>query len=432
MRPTRWGGLAGALAMAAVVGACERPTQVGEPHARHAEHGRDAGHGGDGDHADRAEAEAGHGPHGGRLLEQGDFAVELVLVERGVPPELRAYPYRDGAPLSPADVRVAVELRRFGGRVDRVAFSPRGDHLVGDRRIEEPHSFDVAVDAGHADIAAHWEYASYEGRTEMAAGAIEASGIEIATAGPARIRTTVKASGRLAPNADRLVHAVPRYPGIVKEARKRLGDQVQAGEVLAVVESNQSLQSYEVRAPLAGTVIAKHAAPGELAGDSEPVYVVADLSTIWVDVQALPADFRKLRLGQRAVVQGGGPLVGEGRVVHLSPFGSEVTQTVLARIEIDNAAGEWHPGLFAQVEVVIEEADVPVTVRPSALQTFRDSPVVFVNEGSTFQAMPVELGRRDRDAVEIVAGLVGGERYAAANSFIVKADVGKSGASHDH
>ncbi len=432
MSPTRCGVLAGALAMVTVVAACERPSQVGDPHAPHSEHRHDAAHDGHGAHGDHDEPEAARGPHGGRLLEEADFALELVIFERGVPPELRAYPYRDGVPLAPADVRVAVELRRFGGRVDRVAFTPRGDHLVGDRPVEEPHSFDVVVDAAHADVAAHWEYAAHEGRTEMAPGAIAASGIEIATAGPARIRTTVKASGRLAPNADRLVHAVPRFPGIVKEARKRLGDRVQAGEVLAVVESNQSLQSYEVRVPLAGTVIAKHAAPGELVGDGEPVYVVADLSTIWVDVQTLPADFRKLRLGQRAIVEGGGPLVGEGRVVHLSPFGSEVTQTVLARIEIDNAAGEWHPGLFAQVEVVIDEADVPVTVRPSALQTLGDRPVVFVNEGSTFQAMPVELGRRDRDAVEIVAGLVGGERYAAANSFIVKADVGKSGASHDH
>jgi cobalt-zinc-cadmium efflux system membrane fusion protein len=71
-------------------------------------------------------------------------------------------------------------------------------------------------------------------------------------------------------------------------------------------------------------------------------------------------------------------------------------------------------------------------VKTAALQRFRDRDVVFLNEGAVFQAMPVELGRQDGEWVEITAGVTPGQRYAAENSFVVKADVGKSGATHDH
>ncbi|MEO7434259.1 MAG: efflux RND transporter periplasmic adaptor subunit [Candidatus Binatia bacterium] len=138
-------------------------------------------------------------------------------------------------------------------------------------------------------------------------------------------------------------------------------------------------------------------------------------------------------MGQTATIEaGGGVPPAEGRIIYLSPFGAESTQTLLARVEIVNAAGDWRPGLFATAEIVVEEVRVPVAVRASALQTFRDWDVVFLNDGAVFQVAPLELGRRDPEWVEVVDGLRGGERYAAENSFIVKADVGKSGASHDH
>jgi cobalt-zinc-cadmium efflux system membrane fusion protein len=83
-------------------------------------------------------------------------------------------------------------------------------------------------------------------------------------------------------------------------------------------------------------------------------------------------------------------------------------------------------------EILVEEAAVPVAVKRSALQTFRDWNVVFLNDGPVFQVAPVELGREDADFAEITDGVKPGDRYAAENSFVVKADVGKSGATHDH
>ena len=79
-----------------------------------------------------------------------------------------------------------------------------------------------------------------------------------------------------------------------------------------------------------------------------------------------------------------------------------------------------------------ERVGVPVAVRIEAIQTIRDWSVVFVKHGDVFEARPLELGRRDRDWVEVLDGLSSGEAYAVENSFVIKAEIGKAGATHDH
>ena len=384
-------------------------------------------------HGEGEPKEAEEGPHGGRLLRDGDFAVEVTIFESGVPPEFRVYALQGERALDPAEVTLAVDLHRFGGKVDRFEFAKRDDYLVGDHTVEEPHSFEVKVTAERAGQKQHWEYDSYEGRTTMSAEAIKSAGITIETAGPAPIRTIVRANGRVVPNEDHLTRVIPRYPGVVKEVRKRLGQSVARGEVLAVVESNQALQPYEVKSAMAGTVIAKDVAPGEFAREGKAIYTVADLSTVWVDLNVYHQDFQRLRSGQKVTFETGeGIARADGTIIYLSPFGSENTQMLLARGEISNAGGDWRPGLFATGEIVVEEATVPVAVKTIALQTFRDWDVVFLNDGSVFQVAPLELGRRDKEWVEVASGLEPGQRYTANGSFVVKADVGKSGATHDH
>ena len=105
---------------------------------------------------------------------------------------------------------------------------------------------------------------------------------------------------------------------------------------------------------------------------------------------------------------------------------------MLARAELANPTGEWRPGLFVTAEVVVDEATVPVAVRNSGLQRFRDWDVVFGRYGDVFEILPLELGRRDDEWSEVLSGIEAGQPYAAGNSFIVKAELGKAGASHDH
>lgn len=378
-------------------------------------------------------AEAARGPHGGRLLRDGDFAVEITIFETGVPPELRVYSFAGEERLDPATVDLAIDLHRFGGRVDEMQFRPRDNYLLGDRQVAEPHSFAVKVVATHAGRTHRWAYESWEGRTEIAPEAAAGSGIGIETAGPATVRSRLRLNGRIVPNQDRLAHVAPRYAGVVLEARKRLGERVAKGDVLAVIESNESLRPYDVRSPIAGTVIQKDVTPGEFADGEDVLYAVADLGSVWVDAFVRSEDFARLKVGQEAIVSNRAEAEGSsGRIVYLSPVGSGETQTLLARVELANGDGRLRPGLFVTAEVVVEEAEVPVAVRTKALQTLRDWDVVFLTDGRVFQAMPVEIGRRDQDWAEIVRGVEAGQRYASEGSFVVKADVGKSGATHEH
>jgi len=373
------------------------------------------------------------GPHGGRLLAEGDFATEVTIYESGVPPEFRVFCFEKNVPIDPAQVSLSIVLRRFGGLVNTIAFSKQQDYLLGDQTIVEPHSFDVEVVAEHAGKTHRWMYASYEGRTQLSPEAITNAGIVIETAGPATVRTVLEANGRVVPNEDHLAQIIPRYPGVVREVRKRLGDPVAKDEVLAIVESNESLQPYEVKASIAGTVIHKNVNPGAYAREGESIYTVADLRTVWVDINVYRQDFARLKVGQPVTIDAGeGVAKTQSRIAYLSPFGAEDTQTMLARAVVSNPAGDWRPGLFVTGEITVDEVTVPVAVRASALQTFRDWDVVFLNDGELFEISPLELGRRDGAWVEVVQGLRPGQRYVAENSFLIKADIGKSGASHDH
>ena len=388
---------------------------------------------GEGGHGGEAAAEAAKGPHGGRLLSEGDFATEVTIFESGVPPEFRVFFYEKNKPIDPAAVKLTIELHRFGGRVDKIGFAKREDYLLSDKEIVEPHSFDVKVIAERGGKTHRWEYDSYEGRTTMTPEAVKNSGMIIESAGPAKIKTTIKVNGRILPNEERMAHVIPRYPGIVKKISKRLGDAVAKDEVVAVVESNESLQPYEVKSSIAGTVIKKDVAQGEFVKEGEAIYVVADLGTVWVDLNVHRKDFDKLKVGQAATIFAGEGLTNAtGTVSYISPFGAEDTQTMLARVELPNPKAHWRPGLFVAGEILVEEAEVPLAVKTTALQTFRDWEVVFMNDGNIFEIAILELGRRDAEWVEVSSGLTAGQKYVSDKSFIIKADILKSVASHDH
>jgi len=391
------------------------------------EHGR---------HEGELRAEAGafeRGPHRGRWLEDGAFALELTIFEEGVPPEFRAFVYRDEKPIDPAGVQLEITLRRLGDRVDRIGFEPRGDYLLGDQTVYEPHSFDAEVVAREGGSVHRFHFSSYENRVTLASDQLEAAGITVATAEPATIRERVVLNGRIAPNDDAVAHVMPRFPGVVRSVHRRLGDAVARGDLLATIESNESLQPFELRAPLAGTVIEKDVSPGEFVSTERELFRIVDLGTVWVDLDVYRRDFARLRAGQPVRIDAGdGSPPVASTLAYLSPIGSVNTQTLLARAVLPNPDRSWRPGLFVTAEVEVGTSSVPVAVEVGALQRLRDWDVVFLAASDVFEAQPVELGRRDATHAEVVSGLAAGQRYVAAGSFILKAEAGKSGATHDH
>jgi membrane fusion protein, heavy metal efflux system len=186
---------------------------------------------------DQAEGQTAKGPHGGRLFSNGAFALEVTIFEKGVPPEFRIYGFDKGKPVDPAEVKLQVKLERLGAPPETLGFRQQKDFLQSERVIAEPHSFKVSINAERQGKAYQWTYDQAEARIRMDAAAMKNAGIELRTAGPAKIRSALQLQGEIQFNQDRVAHVVPRLAGVVVNSAKNLGDSVKKGELLAVLES---------------------------------------------------------------------------------------------------------------------------------------------------------------------------------------------------
>jgi membrane fusion protein, heavy metal efflux system len=372
------------------------------------------------------------GPRGGRLLEDGDFAIELTLDESLAPARYRAWASQNGQALAPASVNLVVTLTRLDGETQPLSFAPQSDALLGDGEITEPHSFDVAVVAEYGGQTHRWAYEQHEGRVTIAAASAEAAGIVMATAGPRLIRDVLPLYGRIVADPESVREVGARFSGVVKSVTRSVGDTVKVGEVLARVESNDSLQVYPVTAPITGTVTARMTNPGEQAGTAA-LFVISNLSQVWAELSVFPRDLARIQLGQTVrLSEVDGPREVAGRIARIAPSGSQSNQALQVWARFDADEGGWTPGLYVNAEVHVGGAEVPLAVKQSGLQTFRDFTVVFTRVDDTFEVRMLQLGRRDGEYVEVLSGLKPGAPYVVENSYLIKADIEKSGASHDH
>jgi len=152
---------------------------------------------------------------------------------------------------------------------------------------------------------------------------------------------------------------------------------------------------------------------------------------VWINFAIPEKELPKIRLGQKVLFEKG-PKTLHAKLSYLSSIIEEKTRTVTGRVVIPNKERDLRPGGYITVELVLGERRVPVAVEPDAIQSFRDWSVVFVKYGSHLEARPLELGETDGKSVEVLRGLKHGEQYAAKNSYAVKAEIEKSGATHSH
>lgn len=291
--------------------------------------------------------------------------------------------------------------------------------------------------AGCGDHHDHGEHEAHEHRdgepehTTIAAGAAAAAGIATEAAGPATLRETVALHGRVVPAADRFYRVAARYPGIVQSVAVQMGDSVAAGAPLAVVEGRDSLQRYTVKAPGAGVVLARHVNAGDAAGEGA-LFEIADLSRLWVELAAFPADLSRLAVGQSMRLR---DAQGEGvtgvRLDWIAPALGD-GQAATVRASLDNRDGRWRPGARVVAEITVAAVAVPLAVRAEAIQRIGEREVVFVRNGDEYEARAIAAGRRAGDLVEVLEGVAAGESYVTRNSFVVKADLLKAGVGHEH
>lgn len=203
--------------------------------------------------------------------------------------------------------------------------------------------------------------------------------------------------------------------------------------VSALTPESEALSRYEIHAPISGIVVQRHLTLGEKVDGTEPVFTVADLSTIWVQLSVYQKDLDHVRSGQAVTVrEAQGRHTAEARIDYISPIVDEATRTASARLIVPNADGTWRPGQFVTGEVQLETVEVPLAVPREAVLTHEDQPVVFVQTDEGFERRAVHTGRSDPRRVEILDGLRVGERLVVKNAFTLKAELGKGSMETGH
>ena len=286
------------------------------------------------EHGEQAAEAPAKGPNSGRMLADGPFAIELAIFETGVPPEYHAWPTVDGkqVPLDAVDLKV--ELHRLGNKIDRFTFAPNGNYLRGSGVVHEPHSFPVNVSATYNGQRHQWSFDSFEGRTSIAKDIAEAAGIKVETAGPATLVETISLYGRIVAADSHRRDVSARFPGVIRSVRKRLGDTVKAGETIAVIESNESLQTYTVSSPIGGVITERNASDGEQTAD-RALFTIVDPNVVWAELGVFQHDRARVRPGAAVPVKGTAPISLKGRVDRMD-VQAGANQMVTARVTLKN------------------------------------------------------------------------------------------------
>ncbi len=264
-------------------------------------------------------------------------------------------------------------------------------------------------------------------------------GLSLDTVRLGRLERTVELPGEVVPDGDHVVHIVPRFPGIIKKALKNIGDYVQSGEVLATIESNESLSLYDVVAHGSGRVIEKHATVGEFVTEERDLFVIADLSDVWVNISIYGKDAPEITVGQSVRIEAlGGRAVTNALVSYISPVFDERTRSLVARSVISNDKNLWKPGTFIKASFVLSADQPSLIVCKEAVQIVDEKPCVFISEdGDEFHPVPVTTGVQGVRHTEILSGLAEGSIYVCKGAFELKAQLtlksmGGGHAGHAH
>jgi len=313
-------------------------------------------------------------------------------------------------------------------------YEPNTQHAEEHDDDTDTHKHDEHGHAGHDEESEH------SGHDEHASASLNFSeqrlrqfDAKIATASSGIIHRQISLPGEVQLNRERVAHINPRFPAKVVKVLARTGDSVKARQVLAVAESSDTLSRFNLISLIDGTVTKRHMTLGEVMDTSDTAFVVADLSLLWVDIDLYPKHTSEVTVGQPVVIntQHGSQAV-KTKIDYIAPLVNEQTRTGLARVFLNNAGGQWKPGMFITATISIEESPADIVVPLSAVINLDGQSVIFVQEGRVWEPRPVTPGRQDREHVEILSGLRIGERYVSKGGFVLKAQLQKGAFDDGH
>ena len=231
--------------------------------------------------------------------------------------------------------------------------------------------------------------------------------------------------GEVCFNEEKYSRVIPRFPGIVKKVFKSEGDPVRKGEIIAKIQSNESLTNYNIISDLSGIVTKRDVAPGEFAGEGHVIFEIANLSTLWIHLSVFTDSIGNFNKDMDVKLFSiDGKRSATCKVISIIPVVDRETRNMTVRALLINGDGIWLPGGFARGEIrVISNIKVPA-VYSEAIQFLNDEPVLFVPEGSDeFHIVHIITGRNNGTFTEIIKGLRPGDKYVRKGSFEIKARI---------
>ncbi len=317
--------------------------------------------------------------------------------------------------------------------VDEHAGHDHGDDADADHKTDEvdeheghDHGDDAETDHKTDEADEHEGHDHEEGlKVELTTDGVNLAGINVSQVTTRFITSYIELPGEIGFNEDRLVHISPRFAGIALQAHARVGDFVKKGEVVAIVESNESMNSYPIKAPISGWVIERHITPGEFVSEENSIYIVADLSTVWINLAVYTKDAGRVRKGQTATIHViGAETETTGSIEYVTPILDFHTRNATARIILSNPNNIWRPGSFVKATISNESGKESLAVEKDAVQYLDGQSVVFVADGpNSYKPIEIVTGESDDEYVQVLRGLSEGAQYVSSGAFELKAHI---------
>ncbi len=317
------------------------------------------------------------------------------------------------------------------------------DHGLQEKQVPDKH--DDHSKHGDTDVK-HKEEDDHDGHDHeqetavvLTDRAVEFAGLTIDVVIKKSIGRSIELPGEIGFNEDRLARITQRYPGIVKKVVKHLGETIQKGELLAVVESNESLTAYNILSPISGKIVEKNVTQGEFVREDATLFIIADLATVWVNCDVYAKDVDLVEKGLKILITA----VGTDKQVnttlsYIAPAYNTTTRSITARAVIPNTDGKWQPGTFITGKISLSTGKPVLVVSQNAVQIFDGETVVFVpsEHKNGFEPVVVQKGVENNLYMEILSGLAEGDAYVATGAFELKAKIVTSAlgdhAGHGH
>ena len=222
----------------------------------------------------------------------------------------------------------------------------------------------------------------------------------------------------------------------LRSARQKLSSIGIRGKVLQqiVKEPDANIARYIMRSPMDGVVISRHLVRGELVSTEREAFVIANLSSVWIDISVYASDIPVVRAGQQVVLETETGEKASGSISFVTPDVSEKTRTAKARVVLEGNSSKFRPGMFIKASIAVSQSGVAIRVPKSAIHVQDGKTVVFANEEGAFKPRPVTVGRQNDHYAEITQGLKPGDTFASEGSFLIKAQLSKAsfGDGHNH